>query len=417
MNQPLAIPRDAQERERNVVSQRLRRLKARRKLWLDVHLWLGLVLGLFLAVFGLTGSVLVFYDELDAVLDHDLFAVEVRAEGEAAFRPMAEILAAAEAAAPLGSHLNTVTYPPQDGSTYRLFYENAGSRWQVFVDPYTTEVLGQRLLQGTDEWFPHHLIPFVFKLHYALLADDTGVLVVGVMSVLLVFSILTGLIVWWPLTGNWKRALSIKPRASVERFNHDLHQASGFYTALVLLAVLVSGVYMNLPKQFLALVQLISPATRDFKNTPSSSGTHAGQKPIGLTQAVAIAGERYPEGRLSWLSLPKDEHDVYTIRRMDVPELSRFWSERAVQIDPYSGTIVAIRDPAVRRSAGETFIDWQWPLHSGKAFGWPGRIAVFVTGLACPVLFVTGVIRWLQKRQARAQRPRRSTGMNASTRM
>jgi len=39
-------------------------------------------------------------------------------------------------------------------------------------------------------------------------------------------------------------------------------------------------------------------------------------------------------------------------------------------------------------------------LHSGRAFGWTGRILVFLTGLACPVLFVTGLIRWLQKRKA-----------------
>jgi len=43
-------------------------------------------------------------------------------------------------------------------------------------------------------------------------------------------------------------------------------------------------------------------------------------------------------------------------------------------------------------------------LHSGRAFGWTGRILVFLTGLACPILFVTGVIRWLQKRRAKLHR-------------
>jgi len=42
----------------------------------------------------------------------------------------------------------------------------------------------------------------------------------------------------------------------------------------------------------------------------------------------------------------------------------------------------------------------QWPLHSGQAFGMTGRILVFLTGLACPVLFVTGMMRWRQKRRA-----------------
>jgi hypothetical protein len=44
---------------------RLAKLKTRRKLWLDIHLWLGLALGLFLTIFGITGSILVFYAELD----------------------------------------------------------------------------------------------------------------------------------------------------------------------------------------------------------------------------------------------------------------------------------------------------------------------------------------------------------------
>jgi uncharacterized iron-regulated membrane protein len=61
--------------------------------------------------------------------------------------------------------------------------------------------------------------------------------------------------------------LSIKRRASVERFNHDLHQASGFNTSPILFVVLLSGVYMNLPDQSMALVQQLSPGTRGFKDS------------------------------------------------------------------------------------------------------------------------------------------------------
>jgi uncharacterized iron-regulated membrane protein len=68
-------------------------------------------------------------------------------------------------------------------------------------------------------------------------------------------------------------------------------------------------------------------------------------------------------------------------------------------MDRYSGNILDVDDPTIG-TAGEVFTHWQWPLHSGQAFGWTGRILVFLSGLACPVLFVTGVIRWLQKRKA-----------------
>jgi uncharacterized iron-regulated membrane protein len=40
------------------------------------------------------------------------------------------------------------------------------------------------------------------------------------------------------------------------------------------------------------------------------------------------------------------------------------------------------------------FVQWQWSLHSGQVLNMPGRILVSLIGLvACPVLFVTGVIR------------------------
>lgn len=73
---------------------------------------------------------------------------------------------------------------------------------------------------------------------------------------------------------------------------------------------------------------------------------------------------------------------------------------RCVVIDQYSGKILDVDDPAIG-TAGEVFTHWQWPLHSGQAFGWTGRILVFLSGLACPLLFITGVIRWLQKRKAK----------------
>lgn len=56
------------------------------------------------------------------------------------------------------------------------------------------------------------------------------------------------------------------------------------------------------------------------------------------------------------------------------------------------------------RSGCDVFLQWQWPLHSGRVFGWTGRILVFISGLLCMLLYVTGVIRWLQKRKAKKSR-------------
>ena len=224
-----------------------------------------------------------------------------------------------------------------------------------------------------------------------------GVILIGAIGVLLVVSVLTGLIVWWPLTGQWLKAMTFKGRSSAERFNFDLHKTFGFYSALILLAVLISGVYMNLPEQIVWLVERFSPVTRTEKIRSLAAPD---QPAIGLGKVMSKVRSQYPEGRVHFLSLPTLTSEVYQICSDDVVELSRYVIDsRCVFVDQYSGQVVKVMDPA-NSSGGDLFVQWQWPLHSGQAFGMTGRILVFLSGLACPVLYVTGVIRWLQKRRA-----------------
>ena len=388
-------------------------LKTRRKLWLKVHLWLGLILGFFLSLFGLTGSILVFYEEINELLYPAYMTVSTPAQGEKAFQPLSNILIAATAVMPANAKLGSVQYPKDKNSSVKFNYQvpianNQTDSWQLFVNPYTAKVLGSMLISKADAIFPQTFIGIIFSLHFGLLAGETGVIIVGIMGVVLVFSVLTGLILWWPLNGNWQRVLTIKPRASVERFNHDLHQSFGFYSSLPLLLILISGVYMNLPAQFMTVVKLFSPATENFADNPKSTFLK-NAKPIGLANALDSARYHFPEGRINWLSVVDGKDGVYVIRLIDLPNLSQFWSERRIMVDQYSGKILKVQDPTNRKSAGQAVVDWQWPLHSGKAFGWTGRILVFLSGLACPVLFVTGTIRWLQKRRSKQFRAVKTT--------
>lgn len=238
---------------------------------------------------------------------------------------------------------------------------------------------------------------FIFELHYALLLHETGVTLVGILALFLMLSLITKLLLWWPLTVKLLQAFTIKRGTSTYRFTFDLHKTFGVYSLLVLAAVLLSGVSMNLPTAFAAVVTFFSPATRtdvaEIHSTPASSA------PIDVAQAVAIVEQHSLAGQLNWLSAPDGKEGVYVISKRDVPELNSYWSERQITLEQYSGRILDIRAPTSRRTAGETFLDWQWPLHSGQAFGWTGRILVFLSGLACPVLYVTGLILWLKRRR------------------
>lgn len=383
-------------------------LKSARKLWLQLHLYLGLFLGAVLAVAGLTGSLLVFWSDIDDGLNPSLRVVAAHSGGEAAFRPLDNIMRAAGAALPPGAHSGFAYYPRDAESAFQIFYavpRPAGKpdQYQAFVDPYTAQVTGTRLVLGNGDFWPRAFMPFVFQLHYSLLSGQVGTILVGVVAVfLLLVSVPTGLYLWWPLRGKWLQAVTLKRGASPERLNFDLHKLGGLYTFPVLVAVLVSGVSMNLPEQFYWAVERfspLSPAQRD----EITSGPAEGRKPIGL-DAAAVAEEPLDrQGRIAWMSFPEDETGVYRICRKDVPGLGRFVATRCTLVDQYSGKVLAWIDPETG-TAGDLFLQWQGPLHSGQAFGWTGRILVFLTGLACPLLYVTGIIRWLQKRRAKRSR-------------
>src|SRR5262249_48860355 len=51
-------------------------------------------------------------------------------------------------------------------------------------------------------------------------------------------------------------------------------------------------------------------------------------------------------------------------------------------------------------TAGDLFLQVQFPLHSGRIAGLPGRIFISAMGLLVALLSATGVIIWWQKRSA-----------------
>ena len=391
---------------------RLQRLKTRRKLWLKVHLWLGLGFGLFLAIIGLTGSILVFWQEIDATLNPTLYH---NSSPVSLPKPIDEIIAAGENAAPSGFESAWVQVPQEEDGNYIFgFYypkfsappENALS-FNIAINPYTATAVGQRVFYHGWNPLKHSFVGFFFKLHYALFLGEIGVTLVGILAVLFIISVLTGLILWWPITGNWRRGLTIKRKASIERFNHDLHQTTGFYTLIVLLALLMSGLYFNLPDQFRWLVERFSPLTHEAKPSPALP-----HDALVLERALQQAKSTNLGGIIHTFDLNNGKQGLFSVCFRDVPELKRYViAERCLVFNRTDGELLQIKDPA-HGSSGDLFMQWQWPLHSGQAFGWTGRILVFISGLICPILFVTGLIRWLQKRRAYFIKQQKSSNLN-----
>lgn len=380
--------------------------KSMRKFWLNIHLALALTVGFVFVILGLTGSCNVFYSELG-----ELGLPAVTSENYSQSRSLDEIMQTIKAAHPqrtgswaivLPGYLSDylwAEYPKPEETKDELF-----APLEILVNPYTGEIVKQHFWGRT-------LISLIYELHADFMlgkvSKDIGEIafkVVCFLGVFLFISCLSGLYLWWPRTDKIKQALSIKPNASRERYYFDLHKTTGFYSSLLLLILAFTGFAFSYKDYIKPLVSIFSPIKKDhLKNPPLKSTAIDTKKPITIAQAVAVADQIFPGAELRGVVTPDGKDGVYMVAKRQAGEANRKRPRSKVWIDQYSGAVLAVQDPN-QFTAGETFMNLLWPLHDGQVLGLPGRILWCLVGFAPLVLYVTGILRWLQKRRAAAMK-------------
>lgn len=360
-----------------------------RKVWLAAHLWVGLLAGPLFVLIGLTGSLLVFDHALDERLNPGLLLTE----GSGTRRPVADVIAAAERSYPEGGRAAAVSRPRVEDGVWTVWFAggtaDAPAFTQVLVDPYTAEVKGRRA-------WGEYTMSVVYKLHFQLLGGRTGQTVVGIGGFLLAASVCSGLLLWWPLwRAGWRAGFAV--RGGLRRM-YDLHKLTGVASAVFLLVIAFTGVYMAFPKTAKAAVTAFGDETKPPDGLTSAAG-HSGPA-VAPDRAVTLALEQFPEATFDHLHPPQGDDGVYEVAVRQPGEPTRSFGRTQVYLDAHTGAVLAVRDPR-DDTAADAFMAWQFPLHNGEAFGLAGRWVVFFAGLAPAVLYVTGVLLWRRKRRAR----------------
>jgi uncharacterized iron-regulated membrane protein len=359
-----------------------------------LHLWVGLIRGVPLVLIGITGSVLVFEHELDALLNPELHRASA---GEP--RPIDDIVAAARSAVPAGSQPMMFVAPESSGDAATVRFAPPGRNapgpggLQVFVDPESLSVLGA--LDSSAG-----VLRQIFMLHANLLVRDrSGREAVGWLGVVMLALGISGMVLWWPTHGRWGPAFRVKWSARGMRFHRELHGAVGIWSWAVFMVVSFTGVYIVFPQSvgagLSAMVPTVDrPPVSEIRVTPAE-----GVEQIGFNQAAALAQADLGDARLRTVGLPMrpDQPVRVGLAHADAdpgaPAITVF-------VDPWTAHVLEVRDPR-SYSVGESVMAWQRPLHYGIGLGWLWRIPVFLSGLL-PLLFVvTGFYLWLLKRRAR----------------
>jgi uncharacterized iron-regulated membrane protein len=372
-----------------------------------IHLWAGLVFGTILVVLGLTGSALAWMHELDLLLNPALLRV-APPPGLARGAPMRVAPATVQAASarlladPRYGRPSQLMLPERAGEVLVAWYRDPkqpASTWQValsrqvMLDPATLAVTGERTWGGFGLSRPQ-LMSTLFHVHRYLVAGETGKTVIGVTGVALLLLALTGIVLWWPrMTASAiQAALTVRHGGNWPRFHFQLHRAGGFFAAPVLLVLALSGVYFNMPQWVLPIVGALAPLAPAGKALNRSAPDAA---PIAPAAAMAAAQALFPQARVSRVGLPARPGQPYEIRLRQPGELRAGEGATRVSIDAGDGRVLRTVDPQ-RAPAGDTFLSWMFPLHTGEAFGNAGRTFISLFGVVPLLFFVTGLFIWIK---------------------
>lgn len=399
-----------------------------------LHRWVGLVIAGFLFISGLTGAIISWDHALDDVLNPHLMnassgrpipPLELVAKLEAS-DPRARVTGVPLAVEPGKSLALGVDsrVDPKTGKLFELGYN------QVFFDPVTGVELGRRdwgaLWPITRETF----VSFLYVLHYSLHIpemwgiDHWGVWLLGGIAMLWTVDCFVGFYLTLPARraqngpkdepakrsswARWKPAWLIKISGSAYRINFDIHRAFGLWVWGLLFTLAFTAFSLNLYREvFYPIMSAVSEVTPSPFDQREERDKHQPIEPrLGFAEIIERArseairrGWEAPAGGVFY----GQGHGIYGVSFHQVGDDhgSTGVGPPALFLDSTDGRVLGDSQPW-KGTAADIFVQAQFPLHSGRILGLPGRILISLMGLVVAALSVTGVVIWWKKRGARA---------------
>ena len=395
-----------------------------RQTLLVVHRWAGLLGAAFLFLAGITGTVIAYEEELESWLNPGWFVVEPPRDASGNLRPMLdpfELREQVQRALP-DYVVNLVRFNRKPDRSQVLFLRPRPgvevANDQVFVDPYSGEILGMRKY-GESLFKRQTAITFIYDLHHSLaLPGAIGGWILGIVAIVWMFDSFIGLILTLPrgrpFMSKWSVAWKIKRNAAPLRLNMDLHRAFSLWLFVVLLLFAVSSVMLNLRQE---VFRPVMSTVFDF--SPQFEAPRRAQpldQPTLDYRAAAARGERVLQALAQEKHFTVNYPDSVTYNRNGgfyiylantSRDIVRNRGQTAVYFDANSGAMLGWRIQT-GEAAGDTISRWLQSLHMAQIWGWPYQLFVALIGLVVAMLSVTGVVIWWSKRRARVSATRRT---------
>jgi uncharacterized iron-regulated membrane protein len=381
-----------------------------RTVWWAIHRWIAILLCILLVPIAISGALLVWHDELDALVHPARFAVT--GNGTTA---VSSYLDNARRALPANFTPMVVRFPAEEGRPITVMArgEEAGTRQLliVYLDPPSGRVLD--VVNFRSSFFG-----FLHRFHENLtIPDYSGRAIVGWGGVGMLILSLTGLWLWWPRNGVFRAGL--RWRRAGDATIGNLHYLLGFWIALPLTFVSLTGIYLSFPQTARSAMSAIAPMNPQA-GRPVFAAQLARETQLTPDAALDAARNAKPGWRPSalFLATTQSERSERT-DRSERQDRSPAATWRVQLRDPgsndLSNVIVNDRDGTARSLpdplAGDRAAQWIRTLHEGSRGGPVWQIAVFLTGVFPPIFAFTGIVMWLRRRRRAAVARRLSPGV------
>ncbi|AWO01944.1 sulfite reductase [Chitinophaga alhagiae] len=376
-----------------------------RKIFNDIHLWMGIASGLILFVVCLSGTIYTFSTEIQEMLEPAKYKVQAPAGAE---RLGAETLMARVRDSLGKVTVNSITIPAAPGRVYQVNVKKVektegqppqggrGDRGTTYlVDPYTAEIRGTPKGAGSDFFM------VMFRLHRWLLLDtEIGRPIVGWATVVFALLVMTGLVIWFPQhLKAWKQGLRIRFSGNWKRINHDLHNTLGFYSSILLLIMALTGLTWSFSWYRTGLNKMLgvhkpegAAKERPLQSAPPADSAAA---PLSIAELLATADRELPYKGEYRILLPGKPTATVQLSKARTGFFAPAAGDR-LQLDQYSGAVLQkeiFRDKPLNERIAASFK----ALHVGNVYGTFSKILYFIACLFATSLPVTGTLIWINK--------------------
>ncbi|WP_237055445.1 PepSY-associated TM helix domain-containing protein [Microbulbifer sediminum] len=361
------------------------------KILFKLHSWMALVAVVPLLVICLTGSILVFKHEIDALLMEDRVRVDSAGSERLGLDDLRQAL---ETQLPDYEIVGWTLFQDRNRADLVYMMAHGSSEWRyALLNQYSGEVLARPV------GLTHYLTDWLLDLHYTLLMGDWGMLVSSIFSILLCLLGITGLVLHRKF---WKNFFTLRWKARLMVYFSDLHKMSGVIASPVLLVLGFTGAWWN-----------ITHFAHELGEHAEGQGHHVmeGRLYDGRLSLQALQDDavRRVEGfEATYITMPW-EPGVNITFWGDVPTGNPLLSQYAssVTYNARSGDFITSSD--IRDAGfGAKFVDSYRRLHFGNFAGLASRILWCVIGLSPFLLAITGLYLWSRRRgkrrSARAKR-------------